>query len=742
MINLMQRLAELDAKNPNIVKQPVSEVSVDYVANKVAEDMQRRQGVAEGSDQYLVYISKNKVREFEKWMESEGLETEVPKKDIGKFIVYNYSNADHTSKVYASEWNENEGVAEGSVFDVDTTGYTKNDMNFINNNINQIKKIRVKLLKIPGFARKINDETSQLQLAEKIFNLMKRGQTFDSALVLAQKQGVAEGSLNENMNKNQAIQTLSWLRDQGKKLESNPTGSIGQFANEVANYLYQVMQWLESNVPQSPKRDEYVNLMATLRKTAKSLEMSGEPNPRFANEVVNSLWPAMEWITSNVPQTQGVAEEQTPTMSRKGIIASLQDYDLQNYFNTLDSETLSDIYKKVTGASVSVTDSSQDDQQYGMQGSLAESLQECMDSMSQPRTPASINMTAASGEELSGMLRDIMQLAGRPMQEPMGSNEPVAGGDGIAVVDVEPAGEPEPEMGGDQPSIMRSMLDKLNPETDDDMDDEEEKVDEYGITGVDSTSADPTKPPPFDANQRAYQPNSPGAAIGRGLKDHPVAIPMEQKLMAEYREFVAEGDPYGERSKPGQHRNVSRDTLGTDLKLPLAARISQRLGVPGDVRGDARAKAGQPRSTHLRNIPQLPGESVEDGPDIEETYTSGYSLAKNMSLDDFVATYGEESRGVWYEAHPKEATLLSLEDMLKMAQKGVNIIDDIGDLNDLFDEVHNSGDQDLIDAYTMVRELDDEEDLDAQKQTLINAISMIKGGANESQDILRLAGLR
>ena len=74
-----------------------------------------QQGVAEGSNQYLVYISKSKVREFEEWMESEGLETEVPKKDVGEFIVYDYSGQDVITKSYADDWNEKgQGVMEGN----------------------------------------------------------------------------------------------------------------------------------------------------------------------------------------------------------------------------------------------------------------------------------------------------------------------------------------------------------------------------------------------------------------------------------------------------------------------------------------------------------------------------------------------------------------------------------------------------------------------------------------------------
>jgi hypothetical protein len=81
----------------------------DYFGRK------KEEGVAEGSEQDLVYISKDRAEAFEEWMNSEGLETNVPKNDYGTYIVYNYSNEDPTSKLYASEWNERrEGVAEGT----------------------------------------------------------------------------------------------------------------------------------------------------------------------------------------------------------------------------------------------------------------------------------------------------------------------------------------------------------------------------------------------------------------------------------------------------------------------------------------------------------------------------------------------------------------------------------------------------------------------------------------------------
>ena len=153
-----------------------------------------------------------------------------------------------------------------------------------------------------------------------------------------------------------------------------------------------------------------------------------------------------------------------------------------------------------------------------------QNLEECgmMDSMggmSQPHTPASINMTAASGEELSGMLKDIMSLAGlnNTADEMPMSSEPAA-------QTLEPAG---PEM--DATTSMRSVIDKMNPE------DSEEKTDEEY-----NTSPDPELYGEVPANRDPA--GSPGAAKGRNMTNHPVArvSAMEQQLMAEYKKFINE----------------------------------------------------------------------------------------------------------------------------------------------------------------------------------------------------------
>ena len=85
---------------------------------RMSDLKQLGQGMAEAEGDYFIYISKNTAHEFEAWMESEGLETEVPKKEIGKFIVYDYNGQDVITKSYADDWNEKpQDLAEGRILD-------------------------------------------------------------------------------------------------------------------------------------------------------------------------------------------------------------------------------------------------------------------------------------------------------------------------------------------------------------------------------------------------------------------------------------------------------------------------------------------------------------------------------------------------------------------------------------------------------------------------------------------------
>lgn len=144
----------------------------------------------------------------------------------------------------------------------------------------------------------------------------------------------------------------------------------------------------------------------------------------------------------------------------------------------------------------------------------------------EPKTPATINITAGSGEELGDMLSAIMQLAG--VQK--------VGADHMGV-------EPEPSVMTAEPSMsagdsMRSVIDKMH--SDDDQEDDEE-TDESAM--YDNSPSDPTDKNEFDANEFAHHENQPGAGDGMDGKKRTMAQPtatMEQQLMSEYKAFIGE----------------------------------------------------------------------------------------------------------------------------------------------------------------------------------------------------------
>ena len=148
-----------------------------------------------------------------------------------------------------------------------------------------------------------------------------------------------------------------------------------------------------------------------------------------------------------------------------------------------------------------------------------------MDGMgSTPNTPASINMTAGSGDELANMLATIMQLAGVKQ---------------VGADDINGATEPSvmsdtPIMGVDSSDgeEMRSVIDKMH-----DTDDEEETEEgEY-----DNSPSDPTDPPRFDANEFSQNTNDGDGNTSNGKRRtgmQPTAT--FESLMKDYKSFIGE----------------------------------------------------------------------------------------------------------------------------------------------------------------------------------------------------------
>ena len=154
-----------------------------------------------------------------------------------------------------------------------------------------------------------------------------------------------------------------------------------------------------------------------------------------------------------------------------------------------------------------------------------------MGGMEKPTTPATINITAGSGDELRGILGDIMKLAGVEKVTPdhLGvEHEP-------AVVTAEPAMAVGPAIG--DRDDMRAVLDKMHDAGDEEGEDEEE-TDEGQY---DNSPADPTRPPSFEPNEFSQNTNDGDGDSANGKRRtgmQPSAT--FESLMDEYREFVNE----------------------------------------------------------------------------------------------------------------------------------------------------------------------------------------------------------
>jgi hypothetical protein len=245
----------------------------------------------------------------------------------------------------------------------------------------------------------------------------------------------------------------------------------------------------------------------------------------------------------------------------------------------------------------------------GMMGSMG---------MDRPSTPASfsINASAADGQEVSQMLRDIMNLAGMGHEKPdsdMGiDKEPVTGGnmpapsenelmrsmldtmndpeDGDVISAAPPA--PVDDMGGMDagmggmddmgsaeavPDDVGSMADHVRGMADELADTDKE---ELGLESWDNTPADPTNVPEFDSNKFAYNPNAGG--VNKGVTNQPTAT-LEDQLYNEYKKFVSEekaktmsraAKGYEKYGKKGMKALADAGKAGKDLE-PVRAKYNK-----------------------------------------------------------------------------------------------------------------------------------------------------------------------
>jgi hypothetical protein len=117
-----------------------------------------------------------------------------------------------------------------------------------------------------------------------------------------------------------AIDTLGALRKIGKHIETGQNTYDGNLANMFANDVYDVMSWLENNAnTNDPKFKQIIDPVVALRKKAKSMEreLGSGKDARFGNQIVNTLYPLMQWIEMNVETKTNEGYKVLPPMDRE-----------------------------------------------------------------------------------------------------------------------------------------------------------------------------------------------------------------------------------------------------------------------------------------------------------------------------------------------------------------------------------------------------------------------------------------
>ena len=406
---------------------------------------------------------------------------------------------------------------------------------------------------------------------------------------------------------------------------------------------------------------------------------------------------------------------------------------------------------------------------------LSESAQvdECgmmpeMGDMGRPSTPASINMTAASGDELGELIKAIATLAGqnRPTEmEPLSAMPTmgVASDDGMdmrAMIDkLNPMGDDQPEegligrgVGGMAGGALGSTAGKalgtmaggpiggaiggvagdlIGTSIGAEMgDDDDEKNETY-----DNTPNDPTDTNEFDAEQHAHHENPPGAAKGRGNMNNPRAVPtmeeIEQNLFADYKKFISEAG-VEEGSSPNK-TEIAMAYLMAIVMAPTGTPENERISNWQEVL-DYKFDIEIDTATLAQMLPQLDSQLKSGKLDKLQN-----RMASRGELE-----IGENQQGAAEGSDDlRSDVLLVIQDIYNGAQAGEDMIDTVADeLGDYFQDVKRSKDKTLRKAYQFMRRegAEAEDDPEMMAQVAKQAIDMLgqqdatEGGASMPGD--------
>ena len=157
---------------------------------------------------------------------------------------------------------------------------------------------------------------------KKIIDMLRGKGKEAEKMQTASIEQIEEAILHEAYinNAKDAIEVLGQLRGKGKQLERGQQGYKGNLPNEYVNDVWDVYTWIESKLGGSPEATDkklktIMDDVFRLRGEAKKMERIYKPDLEhsdehmgagvFANQIVNALYPLMQWIDMNEKQLEG-----------------------------------------------------------------------------------------------------------------------------------------------------------------------------------------------------------------------------------------------------------------------------------------------------------------------------------------------------------------------------------------------------------------------------------------------------
>ena len=502
MIDVLKRLAELDEKNPNIVKQGVAEGTNQSVMANQVKDLLNHKEYDKAYSVATELDDKFPIDEFWQYMNAAKKAQNPTPHERAAYSMLN---------VFIK--NAQQGVAEGSR----KTYQPKHVAWVVNHGNGKVSEFKPH----EDDAARSKYDSVKHNRGSSIYAIDQHSQSIPmgSLKALRKKQGVAEGA---------DVEYIVVIRDEQGKRSIRVSALTPTDAKEKAEAQgYKVLKVKDPQEKHYFKEqgvaagsEDLVQIEYWQQETMESGRwVKTKPIPRAtAEKIVNSFERG-----EIVDVEKGVAEG-----ADVEYIVVIRDEQGKRSIR-VSALTPTDAKEKAEaqGYKVLKVKDPQEKHYFKEQG-VAEGLEECGmigSGMSQPHSPASINMTAATGEELSSMLKDIMQLAGMKQvgADDLGhDHEPavISATPSISIAKLD-----------DEPSDMKSMISKIDSMN-------EPTEEEY-----DNTPNDPTDTNEFDAEQHAHHENPPGADR-KGNANNPRAYDTNEsvtsKLMSEYQKFINE----------------------------------------------------------------------------------------------------------------------------------------------------------------------------------------------------------